>query len=128
MVSRNIAPEDGAEKIFVVANGMCRAIAKRMGKGSVDADVIRRYFLLDHSKVVDERFELMKDFDPVSCNTRIGIVKSFDGPSAVVETDLGRLSYKTLFAKDARIGDRVVVHYDFIIEKASADVIKWLRK
>jgi hydrogenase maturation factor len=127
-VSRNIAPEDGSEKIFVVANAMCRAIARQMGKKSVDADVIRKYFLLEHSKVVDERFELMKDFSPAECRTYPGRIVSMGAGSAIVETPRGRKKYRTILAKGIKNGDIVSVHYDFVIEKIDGQTEKKMRR
>ncbi len=121
-VSRNEAPGAGAENMFKVANAMCDSIAERMGKPSTDAEVIRRYFLFEHSRVVDDRFNLMKDFNPVDCRTYAGrVIRAGDG-SAVVETRLGQKVYRTIFAKDVRKNDMVVVHFDFVVEKVSKEV------
>jgi hypothetical protein len=128
LVSEGKVPNERAEAIFKVANAMCGMLAEREGKTTIDSDVIREYFLVEHSRVVDDRFELMGDFDPVSCKTYVGVVRSVDGPSATVETVLGKNAYKTLFVEDTKKGDKVIVHYDFIIEKASPDVLKWLKK
>jgi hypothetical protein len=121
-VSRNSAPKEDAEAMFKVANTMCDIVAERMGKQSTDAEVIRRYFLFEHSKVVDDRFELMRDFDPVDCRTYAGTVVKADGGSAVVETILGQRKYRTPFVKDLRAGDAVVVHFDFVVERVTAAV------
>jgi hydrogenase maturation factor len=127
MVSEGIAPEDGAEKIFKVAIAMCNSIARRMGKDTIDAEVIRRYFLMEHSEVVDERYGLMGDFDPVACKTYPGKVISTDGGFAVVETRLGSMRYKTVLARDTKEGDLVSVHYDFVIEKIDAQTAEEMR-
>lgn len=34
-----------------------------------------------------------------------------------METRIGRREYRTDFERDVRIGDVVVVHFDFIVEK-----------
>jgi len=116
-VSNGQEPEKDCEKIFLVANVMCSRIARSMEKSSVDSEVIRRYFLFEHSEVVDDRFELMKDFNPVDCKTYAGRIIELDKDYAVVETRLGRKRYKTMFAKDANVNDSVVVHFDFIVER-----------
>jgi len=122
MVSENKVPRDDAESVFKVANMMCTSIAQRMGKKSIDAEVIRTYFLLEHNKVVEDRFEIMGDFNPVDCKTYVGrIVKENDG-LAVVETILGKRGYKTVFARDVKKNDKVAVHFDFIIEKLSDEM------
>lgn len=116
-VSRGSEPDRGAERMFVVANVMCTRIAKEMHKKSVDSEVIRNYFLFNHSKVVDDRFDLMKDFNPVDCKTYAGKVIDVHDGYATVETVLGRKKYNTIFEKGVKKNDDVVVHFDFIIEK-----------
>ncbi len=127
-VSKNIAPERGAESIFKVANVMCDKFAREMGKASTDAEVIRRYFLFEHAKVVDDRFELMRDFNPVDCRTYAGKVVGLGEGYAMVQTELGQKRYKTVFAKGIKENDDVVVHYDFVIEKISAETAEKKRK
>ena len=127
-VSENKAPGRGEENLFKVANAMCAVIAKKMGKDSIDADVIRRYFLFEHSKVVDERFELMGDFDPVDCRTYAGKVLEVAKDSALVETKLGRKRYKTLLDKDVKKDDSVAVHFDFVVEKIPNPVAEKMNK
>jgi hydrogenase maturation factor len=127
-VSQNMVPEGNPEAIFKVANAMCDSVAERMGKSSTDAEVIRRYFLFEHAKVVDDRFELMKDFNPVDCRTYPGRVVLVGDGSAVVETVLGRKEYRTVFAKDVKEGNAVVVHFDFVIEKITESTAEMMRK
>lgn len=127
LVSENRPPPEGAEKIFVVANAMCDAIASRTGKRVVDSEVIRTYFLLEHSKVVDDRFALMKDFNPVDCKTYPGKVVSIGTGSAVVETALGRKDYRTTFAEGVRPGDDVAVHFDYIVERINPETVERMK-
>jgi len=117
LVSENKVPREDAESLFRVANVMCASIAKRSGKNLIDAGVIREYFLLEHSDVVDDRFELMKDFNPVDCKTYAGKVIEVSGGSALVETASGKKRYKTIFVKDIKKKEIVAVHFDFIVEK-----------
>ena len=117
MVSDNRVPKENAEEMFRVANAMCESIAARMKKSSIDTEVIRQYFVMEHSKVVDDRYELMRDFNPVDCRTYTGEVVSLEDGEAVVSTVLGNRRYKTLFAKDIKKNDKVIVHYDYVIEK-----------
>lgn len=118
IVSDGNVPEEDAESMFKIANAMCGKIAERMGKKTVDTEVIRTYFLLEHSDVVDDRYALMGDFNPVDCKTYAGTVTQKDGDYATVETRLGRKRYRTAFTRDLKEKDRVVVHWDFIVEKA----------
>ncbi len=116
-VASGSEPEPGAETVFKVAIAMLDHYAGAMGKEAVDAEVIRRYFLLEHSEVVDERARLMGDFSPASCKTYPGRVVSTDGDRAIVETRLGRHEYRTDFANGVEKGDTVVVHWDFVVER-----------
>ena len=124
MVASNDAPKYDAEDIFKIAEAMCDAIRERMGKSDVDSQVIRQYFLLEHSDVVDDRYNLMGDFDPVSCKTRMGRVITIGADHAIVETSLGKSQYRTEFARDLKPGDNVVVHWDFIVEIVPRDFAK----
>ncbi len=128
LVSEGKLPKENAEAIFKIAIAMCDNVATRMKKKSVDTDVIRRYFLLEHSKVVDDRFKLMGDFNPVDCNTYLGTVEEVGSNSATVKTILGKRKYKTVFCKSLKKGDKVVVHYDFIIERPPARFITGMSK
>ncbi len=122
MVAGGRVPEEGAEAVFKVATAMCGHYARLMGKPSIDSEVIRRYFLVEHSVVVDERYELMKDFDPVSCKTYSAKVLRSDGSHALVQTNLGKRSCRADFARDVKAGDTVVVHWDFIVERIPESV------
>jgi len=101
---------------------MCFNIAEKMKKDSVDSEVIRQYFLFEHDKVVDDRFKLMGDFNPIDCKTYAGKVLSVHDKYAIVETPLGKRKYKTVFAKDVKKNDYVVVHFDYIVEKISSKI------
>jgi hypothetical protein len=121
VVSAGETPVEDAQSMFKVANAMCSGIAERMGKEKVDCEVIRQYFLLEHSEVVLDRYRLMKDFDPIDCNTYKGRVMSVDGGFAVVNTKLGERKYRTDFVPGICAGDRVVVHWDFVVERVPQD-------
>lgn len=114
----------GFENTFVVAVSMLKIIAKKMGKEEIDDEVIRQYYLVDHDKVVDKRYEEMRDFNPMMCRVRIGKVIKVDGKIAKVKTEIGEYEYRTDFVKDLKEGDIVTVHYDFISEKISEDLLK----
>ena len=117
IVARGAEPYDGAERMFKVANAVCNDLAEKMGKSSIDSEVIRKYFLLEHARVVDDRYKLMGDFDPVACNTYSGKVVSLDFGKAVVKTRLGSNTYRIDFANDIREEDEVIVHWDFVVER-----------
>lgn len=119
LVSQGKLPKENAEEMFKVANAMCKAIAMRMGKKAIDSKVIRTYFLLEHSKVVDDRYKLMGDFNPVNCKTYAGKVLKANGGFATVKMPLGTKRYRTDFVKGLRKNDTVSLHFNFIIEKIS---------
>ncbi len=121
-VSKGMVPKGNAESIFKVANVMCDRLAAEMSKSSTDAEVIRRYFLFEHTKVVKDRFELMRDFNPTDCKTYAGRVSKIDGNRALVDTVLGQKSYRTNFVENLKENESVVVHYDYVIERISEEV------
>lgn len=107
---------EGFEDNFVVAKAMCTVIARKMGKAEIDEEVLRQYYIIDHCKVVKERYEQMKDFDPAMCNTKIGEVARISD-YAVVKTKLGLHKYRTDFFNNLKVGDKVVVHYNFVSDR-----------
>jgi hydrogenase expression/formation protein HypC len=106
---------------------MCNSIAKKMKKSAIDKEVIRRYFLVEHARIVDLRHKVKKDFDPILCKTYIGKVIEVEKNNAKVETAIGKLKCRTDFVPDIKIGDRVVVHYNFIVEKTNEDIEKLVK-
>ena len=128
LVSQGKVPKEDVENMFKVANAMCESIAERMGKSAIDADVIRQYFLLEHSKVVDDRYQLMKDFNPVDCRVYAGRVLKVNDGYALVKTRLGKKLCSTVFAKKVKKGEEVAVHFDFIVEKIPAELARRMEK
>lgn len=117
-VAGNGTIPEGCEKIFDDALMICESVAQKMGKTNIDEEVIRHYFLKIHPKFVDVSYRNgQRDFDPVMCKTYTGIVSSVDGTTAIVETALGEMEYRKDFAPNVKIGDEVVVHNNFVVEK-----------
>jgi hydrogenase maturation factor len=123
-VSENKVPDIDIEKTFKFATTMCTHIAMEMGKSSIDSEVVREYFLFEHNSVVDERFELRKTFDSVACKTYPGKIVSLDKELATVETRIGKKEYSTSFLKDAKVGELVAVHFNYITERISMETEK----
>lgn len=123
-VSEHKTIPEGSEKIFKVALPICELMARKMKKDRIDVEVIRKYFLLEHSRIVDLRHKAMKDFDPMMCKTHMGKVIDVRKDVAIVETKIGKLNCRIDFAPDVRIGERVVVHNKFIVEKINEDIEK----
>jgi len=105
-----------AENIFKIASSMCKKTAKKLGKKSIDKEVVRKYFLFGHDKVVDRRYKIFKDFDPMLCRLYSGKVL-VSGNRALVKTIAGDKEYRTSLR--IKKGDYVVVHRDFVVEKIS---------
>ena len=130
-VSHGKVPEN-AMNLFKVAHAMCEVTAGEMNKKVIDAEVTRQYFHVKHNDVVNSDYTLMHDFNPDSCKIDIGKVTAIDAGRATVEikieTELGLETMvkpytRTDFCK-AKVGDEVVVHYDFIVERASEEMLK----
>ncbi|MGA3020946.1 MAG: hypothetical protein ABSD68_03290 [Candidatus Micrarchaeales archaeon] len=127
-VSESKVPDIEIEKTFKVATAMCTHIAMRMGKSSIDSEVIREYFLFEHNSVVDERSELRRTFDSVACKVHAGRIISMERGLATVETDaIGKKEYDTSFLKDAKVGELVAVHFNYITERISAETEKRMK-
>lgn len=129
-VSHGKVPET-AMNLFKVAHAMCEVTAGEMNKKVIDAEVTRQYFHVKHNDVVNSDYALMHDFNPDCCKIHIGKVMAVDAGRATVETkietELGQETmvkpYRTDFCK-VKVGDEVVVHYDFIVERASEEMLK----
>ena len=122
LVSENKLPEEGAENIFKVGIAMCTVIAMKEGKKTIDSDVIRQYFLMEHNRAVDEQFQLRKDFNHVECKTYAGKVVKVEANSALVRTPIGIKNCRTDFARNLKEGDNVAVHFGFAVEKISDSI------
>ncbi|MBU5688054.1 MAG: hypothetical protein KQA41_01015 [Candidatus Aenigmarchaeota archaeon] len=59
---------------------------------------------------------------------RVGEVLSIKDNKAIIKTEFGIKEYKTDFVKKLRVGDRVIVHYDFIVEKFTKKIEKDLKE
>lgn len=116
-----------AEDAFRVARAHLTVMAADAGKPTVDASLVRKYFLSEHDDVVDYRSREMGDFDPDGCRTRLGRVVSA-GPTRVVLVVEGkRRAYQSPFLADLRKGDWVVTHWNVVVERASKPVRARLR-
>jgi hypothetical protein len=123
-VVKNKSIPRNSEGIFKTAMYSCNKLARKMKKKSIDDDVIRKYFLVEHSRVVDSRFREKRDFDPVMCKTYIGKVVKIGKGHAEVRTILGKFNYRADFTPKVKINDTVVVHNNFIVEKTKKNIEK----
>ncbi len=109
----------GAERIFKVALAACSLLALDSGKPAIDAAVVRQYFRAGHDAVIDARYQEMGDFDPEACRVWAGTVERISGRSAIVRLPQGMRECRADFLPDARAGEWVVVHWDFLVEQAT---------
>ena len=116
------------EKFFKTAYAMCEKIARRANKKSIDENVIRRYFLFEHDKVVDSRYKAFKDFNPMQCRVFSGKILKIKNKRALIKTIIGKKRYRTNFIQNLKKGDCVVVHRSFAVEKISGSILKKLWK
>lgn len=117
-----------SENIFKIAGSMCEKTAKKLGKKFMDEEVIRRYFLFNHDKVVDRRYKIFRDFDPLTCRLYSGRVISIKNRKATVQTIIGRKKYRIYPFQKIKAGDYVVVHRNIAIERISGSLAKKLWK
>lgn len=123
-VSEGKIPELDIGKTFRVANAMCAIIATKMGKSSIDAEVIREYFLFEHNSLVIKRSEEGEKFDHIACKTYAGKIMRVKGDTAFVKTSMGEKEYSASFLKDARVGENVAVHFGYITERISTETVR----
>lgn len=88
---------------FKVAMAMCTIAAKHLGKDEIDSEVIRHYYSKMHDQAIEERYALMGDFDKEAC--KVHFINYNNNPS-----------YKLDFCPDTKLGDRVALHYNYIVD------------
>ena len=108
------------ENVFRVATSMCSIIAKRTGKNEIDAEVIRRYFLLEHEKAIKWRQQIRPELKVSECLVYPGRVIKIDSQGIIVKTKLGEKTFRGDFIERLQKNDWVSVHYDYISEKIKA--------
>lgn len=120
--------ETPIEDVFKVAARMCTILAKQMGKSGIDAEVIRRYFLIEHEKAIKWRKQVRPDLKISECLVYPGRVLRIDPDKILVKTPLGEKLFRNDFAEGLRKRDRVSVHYDYVSEKIKADHVNKMLK
>lgn len=111
------AVETPIEDVFRVAARMCTIIARQMGKKEIDAEVIRRYFLVEHENAIKWRQQVRPDLKLEECLVYPGRVLKIGSENILVKTPLGERIFRNDFAQDIKPHDLVSVHYDYIAEK-----------
>ncbi|OGI12401.1 hypothetical protein A3K64_01050 [Candidatus Micrarchaeota archaeon RBG_16_36_9] len=124
IISQGEKVSSSPEKLFKTAYSMCVGIAKSLGKSNVDKNVIRKYFLFEHDKIVDRRYDEFGDFNAMRCRTFAGIVVNTN--KMIVQTIIGRRKYRNDLVSGLKKGDSVVVHRDFVVERINERLAKKL--
>lgn len=127
IVKRGEKIPDGAENHFKVAMAACSLIALDSGKKEIDEETLHEYYLFEHDKIIDRRYAEMMDFDAEACRIRSGIVKSVSKGFAIVENSSCAGKYRADYC-DARTGDLVVTHWDFIVEHIDAKTAEKMKQ
>ncbi|HDD72462.1 MAG TPA: hypothetical protein ENG00_00045 [Candidatus Aenigmarchaeota archaeon] len=105
------------ERFFPVASRMCTVLAIKMGKKTIDDEVIRRYFLIEHEKAIIWRRQVKPDIDIRDCRVYPGRVIEVYSGKALVKTPMGEVMLRTDFVENLKPGDWITKHYDYAIEK-----------
>jgi Ni,Fe-hydrogenase maturation factor len=102
---------EGCERVFETALFFLEKIAKKMGKKYIDEEVIRKYFQEYHNKILEKGKSLEK------CKIKFGKVIRIGRNCVWVKVNGKNKKYKT-FLDDLKEGDNVVLHWDYIVDKA----------
>jgi drug/metabolite transporter (DMT)-like permease len=112
-------PETDARDVFPVAYARCSLTARRMGKPSIDAEVIRTYFWGQHDEAIEERHKEMGDFDEEECRVLMG--KVVNTSPVTVRTPDGEKECRNPYNIDLSVGDHAVIHYSRVVERLSKE-------
>ncbi|MFC2143375.1 HypC/HybG/HupF family hydrogenase formation chaperone [Candidatus Aenigmatarchaeota archaeon] len=126
MMKNELEIPDNEEDKFKVAMAHCSLVAMRAGKKEIDKESMQQYFFFEHDDTIDKRHEEMGDFDSEFCRTFPAIVKKINVPTATVDVMGKERNVKADFVSDVIVGDKVVIHRDFITEKIDEDLYKRL--
>ena len=122
-VAENKEPEN-IEKSFAVAEAMCY----RYSNGKVNEKTVREYFLFKHDEVIEKKAKLIRNFDSERCRVYRGEVLQVEDGYALVKTPLEKRRYRTDFIHEIKKGGIVSVHYDFVVEELTADILKGMEQ
>ncbi len=114
-------PGGELENDFPIGVRMLKLTAKRMGKPTIDREVIRKYFWKEHKACIEWRAKMFRDIDTDKCSIRSGKVIEASGGTAVVETKEGRATVNSMFEPEIKEGDWVVTHYDYLVESITPE-------
>lgn len=120
--NRKVPDRDFLEAAYPTAIERIKKLAQAMGKNYWDVEVIRKYFLEEHNKVID-RGEGYYATAPSSvrelCKFRIGTVKAKSNRGInIYRVDFGDIEEDIVgeYVPNANIGDRIRTHWKTAIE------------
>jgi hydrogenase maturation factor len=114
-------PVGNLEEDFKIGFRMLMLTALRMGKNTIDREVIRKYFWKDHKKCLEWRSQMMKDIEPDKCMVGAGKVVAVEGDNVIIEAKDDRRKVNRRFEPEVKEDDWVVTHYDYIVEKVTPE-------
>jgi hydrogenase maturation factor len=106
------------EKVFFRAFRRMRELAK--GKDVWDISVIKDYFIDRHNMIIDaglETYAKAPETLKELCKVQMSKVVAKKGEFLVVDIAGKRRPVSSDFVPDAKVGDRVTVHYGYAVEK-----------
>ena len=110
------------ESVYKKAFGRMKQVAKDMSKTSYwDNEVIREYFVNRHNSMIadDLEYEAAPESIRELCKTVTAAVVEVRDGFLIVKYGAGKTRVVgSVFVPDARIGDSVIVHYGYAIERA----------
>ncbi|GEM_PF-2006558 len=113
--------EKPIEKLFPFAVNTLRALA--MGKPVTDKK-IREYFLIYHRGIVEENPVHKTEEDLINDIAWPAVVKEVKDKIAKVETPIGEMEVKLDLLPDAKVGDKISVHYGYACERVPESIWK----
>ena len=121
-MSNKALPKEVLERIYFRAFEKIKPIAQEMKKGRWDLKVLKEYFLVRHNHVIEQGMyayakapETLKEL----CKVQRGRVTDIKKDALIVEYGRGkRRPVLKAMVPDAKVGDRVMIHYGYAVEKA----------
>jgi hydrogenase maturation factor len=108
------------EKIFFRAFKRMKNVAKELRKDVWDIEVIKDYFIGRHNLMIDaglETYEKAPESLKKLCKVSEGKIVAIKKGALVVDLGNERRPVNSDFVPDAKIGDKVTVHYGYAVEK-----------
>jgi len=108
------------EKIFTAAFRRIKKLAERMGRDYWDFEVIKEYWDKEHNRLIDNNedgYEKISESLKDLCRIIVAeVVKKIDNKLIVRYNGEERLVFSDL-VPEAKVGDRVRIHYAYAVEK-----------